>query len=170
MSEMEYSEIDAAIARVERHSLASSELEGVPISWIPLVTIDSHGLQLGLDVAGQWVLGSPGSVAVRSGEKLPSGWLCILDLSEDDFFSALRIACQKYGIPYERLSRLVPVDDVLALALRSGSGHWTQRASGWLLKRTPNSEHLGLLREVVNKTWLPQPARQAAAKILRRGM
>lgn len=163
-----YSNLSMAMARVDRGSLVSSEVDGEIVLWLVLVAVDDHGLQLGLDVGGQWVLGAPGAAAVRSGEKLPSGWLCILDMSENGFYSALRMSCERYGIPGGVVSAQVPIDEILTLALRSGSGHWTQRATGWLLSRTPSSEQLVLLQEIVNKRWLPQSVRQTAAKIIRR--
>lgn len=139
------------------------------VSWLPLVPISESGLWLGLSKGGDWMLGRLHNEVIPSvAGSLPQPWLTILDTKEEEFRGQLAAASARYQLPVAALQDMVPVDDILALALRSGSRHWAECGVRWLTARSPREDHLEILRGLVHAPWASQWTRQSARRIVSR--
>lgn len=154
------------LARVRADLWRSSELGEIFVLWLPLVPISESGLWLGVDREGNWILGRLRGGVVSSIDTLPQPWLTILDMDEAAFRELLDRASLQHGLPLEVIQDMAPVNDILSMALRSGSKHWAERATRWLVARTPREDHLELLSELVTARWASQWTRQAARQLV----
>jgi hypothetical protein len=143
----------------------SSEVDGASLVWLPLLAISESGLWLGVDKSGQWVVGRPEGRVTPQSDVLTQSWLPILDMDEGQFRERLATAATIHGLAAPVIQDLVPVDDIVSLALRSGSKHWTERAVKWLVNRSPRIDHVNHLRDIAEARWASQWTRQAAHRL-----
>jgi len=92
--------------------------------------------------------------------------LTLLDMDELDFWERLDRAAAEYQLSSESLHAMAPIDDVLAMGLRSRSSHWAERSTRWLADRPLNEEHVTLLRELSTSRWASQWTRQTARRLV----
>jgi hypothetical protein len=134
------------------------------VRWLPLVRISGTGLWLGLSPIGEWVVGRlNGDVVVGSSVSQP--WLTILDSDVAEFHEALFEAAQTKGLDPKPLYVNLPIDDVLVMAMRSGSGHWAKRAVVWMQNRAVSDEQRALAADLANARWADQWTRHKARRI-----
>ncbi|MET9645561.1 hypothetical protein [Streptomyces syringium] len=137
------------------------------VMWLPLMKISATGIWLGLDRNGVWTLGRLDGVAESSAEGLPSSWVTILDSDESSLRAGLASAAERFGLSPGGLEKLVPVDDVLTMAIRSRSSHWAERAVCWMSEKDLPGDHLVLLRELATASWVNQRTRHAARRLVK---
>lgn len=87
---------------------------GVPIT---LVQISGTGIWLGLDRQGVWTLGRLDGAVESSADSLPSSWVTILDTDENSLRAMLDSAAERFSFLPENLQRLIPIEDVLTMAV-----------------------------------------------------
>lgn len=137
------------------------------VIWLPLVRISDTGIWLGLDRQGVWTLGRLDGVVESSAESMPSSWVVILDADELSLRADLSSAAEKFGLSPEGLQSLIPIDDVLTMAVRSRSIYWVERAVQWMTERGVTEEHLALLRELAAAKWVGQQTRHTARRLVK---
>lgn len=138
-----------------------------PVTWLPLVRISDTGIWLGLDRNGAWTLGRlDGVVESSSSENLPASWVTILDSDETSLRAGLHSAAERFGLSPYKLVDLIPVDEVLTMAIKSRSS-WAERAVSWMSRRSIPRDHLQLLREVSTAEWANQRTRHMARRIVK---
>lgn len=137
------------------------------VTWLPLVRISETGIWLGLDRQGAWTLGRLDGVVESSTEILPSSWVTILDADESSLRAGLASAAEKFRLSPERLQSLVPIDDVLTMAVESRSVYWVERAVQWMTERTITEDQLILLRELSAAKWVNQRTRHTARRLVK---
>jgi hypothetical protein len=148
---------------------SSCQKDGSTLEWLPLLTISESGLWLGLGGKGEWVLGRLCGAAAPSPARasLPQAWLTILDASEQDFRERLTTATARFGLDASAMQDRLPIDDVIAMALRSHRKHWSEQAVRWLGTRPLAEGHVPLLRDLASSRWATQLSRHAAKRLLR---
>lgn len=127
-----------------------ADADGVDeIDWQPV--LQAGGRVLGLDGQGRWVLGDgPGRVH-------PLDWLVpLLPMLELHYAEVERATA---GVPADP-----PWEELLRLALTSGSDYWSARALDWLEGGHPVSALLGVLDEV-GRTGATQRTRHCARRL-----
>lgn len=157
----------AALAKVGSDDWLSSERESERVEWLPLVQISHTGIWIGLDRSGEWVLGRLGEGLASSSGTPPQPWVTMLDANEAEFRESLSQAASRFGLPIAAIQDMVPIDDVLAMAIKSESSHWADRAVTWMLVRTVRDEDIDLLRELTNAKWASQRTRHAARHLVK---
>lgn len=162
---MSSSRLKSELARVEANRWHQSPYDDGVVAWLPLLSISATGLWLGLDAEGDWILGRLSGRVASSKASLPQSWLTILDSEEDAFRAKVDSAAAEHGLTPSDLQQMLPVDKVLVMAMRSGSGHWAKRAVSWLLERPLNDEHLALLSMLTTARWVDQWTRHAARRL-----
>jgi hypothetical protein len=145
-----------------------SESEAGEVRWLPLLQISSSGLWLGLDAGGEWVLGRLGSRVIASPSGNSSPWVTILDMTEEEFRERLTTAANRFNLPASSLQERIPVNNILVMAIKSGSRHWAERAAVWLRERPIQGIDIDLIRELSEARWASQSTRQIAHQLLRR--
>jgi hypothetical protein len=145
----------------------TSESDSGQILWLPLLQISSSGLWLGLDDDGEWILGRLNGRVVSSPNGDSSPWVTILDMTEEDFRERLTIAANRFNLPPTVLQEKIPVDNILVMAIKSGSRHWAECAAVWLRKRSTWDVDVDLIRELSEARWASQRTRQIANQLLR---
>jgi hypothetical protein len=142
----------------------SAQRDGSAVEWLPLLSISQSSLWLGLGMDGEWVLGRQhGSITpspTRAG--LSQAWLTLLDSSETEFRIRLSSASARHRLSVSILQDRLPIDDIITMALRSQSRHWSERAVRWLETRPLAEEHLSLLQELASSRWATQGSRHTA--------
>ncbi|WP_328511019.1 hypothetical protein OG981_43520 [Streptomyces mirabilis] len=129
--------------------------------------ISKTGIWLGLDRKGVWTLGRLEGAVESSAERLPSSWVAILDADEKSLRAGLAYAAEQFKLSPENLQNLVPIEDVLAMAIRSRSNHWVERAVHWMTERDISREHLELLQELTTAKWVNQRTRHIAMRLVK---
>lgn len=137
------------------------------VTWLPLVQVSVTGIWLGLDRQGMWTLGRLDGVVQSSAESLPSSWVTILDMEESLLRARLTSAAARFGLPAEVIQSLLPIDDVLKMAIRSRSNHWVERAVLWMSERGVSADQLRLLEELATAEWANQRIRHGARRLLK---
>lgn len=137
------------------------------VAWLPLVQISTTGIWLGFDRKGVWTLGRLDGEVQSSAETLPSSWVTILDSDEKTVRAKLDDAAARFGLSPENVQNLVPVENVLTVAIRSRSSHWAERAVHWMSGRGVSQEHLKLLRELSSARWANQRTRHIARRLVK---
>ncbi|GAA2653598.1 hypothetical protein GCM10010425_79380 [Streptomyces spororaveus] len=141
--------------------------EAGAVMWLPLTKISETGIWLGLDRKGVWTLGRLDGVVESSAEGLPSSWVTILDADESSLRAGLASAAERFKLSPDGLESLVPVDDVLAMAIRSRSSHWAERAVCWMSERAIPGDQLVLLRGLSTADWANQRTRHTARRLVK---
>lgn len=137
------------------------------VAWLPLVQISTTGIWLGFDRKGVWTLGRLEGAVESSVGSLPSSWVTILDADERSLRAGLGAAAERFRLAPENVQNLVPVGDVLTMAIRSRSSHWAERAVHWMLDRGISQEHLEILRELSTVKWANQRTRHIARRLVK---
>ncbi len=126
--------------------------------WRPVVAINDHGLMLGLDAAGSWVVVDDEQVrGVAAGADL----MVLLPLLERQHreITAAAVAAEAPSAPW---------DDLLVLALGWSTEYWPGRALAWLEDGYP----LGGVRDAVtvlrDDASRSQPLRHRALRLCKR--
>ncbi|MEV0982658.1 hypothetical protein [Streptomyces sp. NPDC049915] len=137
------------------------------VEWLPLVQISVTGIWLGLDRRAVWTLGRIEGAVESSAENIPSSWVTILDGDEKSFRVALNAAAERLGLSSKKLQKLIPVEEILTMAIRSRSSHWVERAVHWMSERHISGEHLQLLQELSTAKWANQRTRHMARRLVK---
>jgi hypothetical protein len=137
------------------------------VAWLPLMQISTTGIWLGFDRKGVWTLGRLQGAVESSAGSLPSSWVTILDSDERSLRAGLDAAAERFGLSPENVQNLVPIEDVLTVAIRSRSGYWAERAVHWMLDRGISQEHFELLRELSTAQWANQRTRHIARRLVK---
>jgi hypothetical protein len=161
-------DLKAALSQLEEVNWHQSMTPRGPLKWLPLWLFTDTGLWIGLDDQARWVIGRASNMVVHDGPFLSPGWLPILDHDEQTAREELEFSADKYGLPAEPILAALPIDDVIALALRSKSGHWTERALMWLDSRSVRDDIREMLPDVAHSRAAGQRARQIANRLLKR--
>jgi hypothetical protein len=161
-------DLRTALSRIDdtawHHSMTSSG----PLRWLPLWLVTDTGVWIGLDDKGRWVVGRmSGGISVQEALPLSPGWLTILEHDESLANAELSYGAGKYGLPSGELLESLPVDDIIALALRSQNAHWTERALRWLETRKLRNDIREMLPAVAASKVAGQRARQIAKRLIR---
>lgn len=155
-----------ALSRISYAAWHQSMTSSGQIRWLPLWLVSDTGVWIGLDEEGRWVVGRmSGGLSVQGALPLSSGWLVILEHDESMANAELSYSAGKYGLPTSELLESLPVDDIIALALRSGNAHWTERALGWLETRKLRDDIREMLPAVIASKAAGQRARQIARRL-----
>ncbi|MEU8713289.1 hypothetical protein [Streptomyces sp. NPDC048663] len=93
--------------------------------------------------------------------------MAILDADEKSLRARLAYAAEQFKLSPENLQSRVPVEDVLAMAVRSRSNHWVERAVHWMAERDIPREHLELLQELATAKWVNQRTRHIAMRLVK---
>jgi hypothetical protein len=160
-------EVIEEISLVDEGQFLESVVSDASVRWLPLMSISSTGLWLGLSVEGMWVLGRKTGHVVISGQPLPQTWLVILDFDYQEFLANLEVVAVDRGLSATTIQESVPIDDVLAMAMTSSSDHWVGRAVIWMENRTVHDYQEILLRELSAKRSLNQQTRHRVNRILK---
>ncbi|MFG3505587.1 hypothetical protein ACGF5F_08710 [Streptomyces sp. NPDC047821] len=129
--------------------------------------ISTTGIWLGFDRKGVWTLGRLEGSVESSAETMPSSWVTILDTDEKSLRAGLGAAAERFRLSPENVQNLVPIDDVLTMAIRSRSGHWVERAVHWMSNRAISREHLEILQELSTAKWANQRVRHIARRLVK---
>jgi hypothetical protein len=118
-----------------------------------VLAINDHGLLLGLDDTGTWVVWSPNHPPTPAHDRLV--WLLpLLERHPDDMAATLN----------EHVSpSLLP--DLLRYALTAHGRHWPGRAMGWLEAGWPTTDVLDVLATMKDNPKLAQPLRHRALRL-----
>jgi hypothetical protein len=161
-------ELHTALSRLDEAKWHQSATPDGPVKWLPLWLFGDTGLWLGLDEQARWIVGRPGRMVVQGAPPLSPGWLPMLDHDELTAREELTFSADKYGLPAALILESLPIDDVIALALKSDSAHWTERALMWLEARSVRDDIREMLPAVVSSKAAGQRARQIAKRLVKR--
>lgn len=164
---MESVNLVAELSQVEDSLWHASPCGEETVAWLPLMQISETGLWLGLDRQGGWISGRLGGRVTSSVGGFSQSWLTILEEDEYNFWELMSSASARYGLSLSELQRLVPIDDVLSMAIRSESSHWAERAVFWMLNRPLRGDHVHLLRELSTARWANQWTRHSARRLVK---
>ncbi|MFF2546224.1 hypothetical protein ACFVUY_27145 [Kitasatospora sp. NPDC058063] len=161
-------EFQAELGRVSNAHWISTKHNDRSFEWLPLIKISDSGIWLGIDRESQWILGrTQGNIVLSNADMaLPQPWLTVLELGETVFWERLREAAHLHGLSADYLAAKVPIDDIIALGLRTRNQHWAERATHWLTERQPREDHIDLLRETSTSRWATQWTRQTASRMV----
>lgn len=161
-------DLQTALSRIDDATWRQSETSFGLLRWLPLWLATDTGIWLGLDDKKRWVVGRmSGGISVQDAPPLSPGWLAILDHDESMAKAELSYGADKYGLPVDELLKSLPIDDIIALALRSHSAHWTERALRWLETRKLREDIRELLPAVAASKVAGQRARHIAQRLMR---
>jgi hypothetical protein len=161
-------DLQTALSRIDDETWHQSDTSSGRLRWLPLWLATDTGIWIGLDDEGRWVVGRmSGGMSVQEAPPLSPGWLAILDHDESMATAELSYGADKYGLPTSELLESLPIDDVIALALRSHSAHWTERALRWLETRKLREDIRELLPAVAASKAAGQRARHIAQRLMR---
>jgi hypothetical protein len=165
-----FRDLQAALSRLDEAPWhQSADPHGDVVTWLPLWLYSQSGLWLGLDTQARWVLGRmSGPVAVEDGQLLSQSWLPVLDHNQLTADRELSCMADRFRLPVEPMLSLLPVDDVIALALSSSSAHWIERGLAWLESRDVRDDIRELLPAVASSSVAGQRARHTASRLLKR--
>jgi hypothetical protein len=91
----------------------------------------------------------------------------MLDMDEQEFRERMSLAADRFRLPAAVLQDMVPVDDVLVMAIKSGSNHWADRAVMWMRERPVREGDIDLLRELAEAKWASQRTRHGARHLVK---
>jgi hypothetical protein len=137
------------------------------VMWLPLMKISETGIWLGLDRKGVWTLGRLDGAVESSAPDLPSSWVTLLDSDASSFRAGLASAAERFKLSPGKLEDIIPLDDVLTMAIKSRSSHWAERAVVWMSDQESSGDHLDLLRELSTANWANQRTRHVARRLLK---
>lgn len=161
-------DLRTALSEVNDAAWHQSATSSGPLRWLPLWLVTETGIWIGLDDKKRWVVGRmSGGISVQGAPPLSPGWLAILDHDESMARAELSYGADKYGLPTGELLESLPIDDVIALALRSHSAHWTERALRWPETRKLRDDIREMLPVVAASKAAGQRARQIAKHLIR---
>jgi hypothetical protein len=161
--------LQEALSRLDEAQWHQSATPHGAVKWLPLWLFSDTGLWIGLDQQARWVVGRPGSMVIQDAPPLLQGWLPMLDHDELAAREELTFSADKYGLPAEPILESLPIDDVIALALKSHSAHWTERALTWLEARNVRDDIREMLPALASSKAAGQRARQIAQRLMKQG-
>lgn len=160
-------DLRTALSRIDDAVWHQSTTPSGSLRWLPLWLVTDTGIWIGLDDKGRWVVGRmSGAISVQEVLPLSPGWLTILEHDEPVANAELSYGADKYGLPTDEILESLPVDDVIALALRSQNAHWTERALRWLETRKMRDDIREMLPAVASSKAAGQRARQIAKRLI----
>jgi hypothetical protein len=160
-------DLQAALSQLDDAKWHQSATPHSGVKWLPLWLFSDTGLWIGLDEQARWVVGRPGSMVVQEAPLLSPSWLPMLDHDEPTAWEELSFGADKYGLPAEPVLKSLPVDDIIAIALKSHNAHWTERALTWLETRGIRDDIREMLPVVASSRAAGQRARQMAKRLMK---